>query len=194
MEKGKCEQAILGSFSKVTSPGSDKDTIRTCFLGHIIWCGGNVTITVLLSQVLCVFIKYTRSGEIGQAWPSLVCRRKAGYLLRAAASAVQLSHHRCSTSSLMLVGHFGGAGWVSTDLTELTSAFRAGCSNPEMSCPSRSPPIPGHGAWAALSCAGTCHPSPRTHCGEMLGWSRCVWGKDAVFWHIQVMLCWSCRE
>lgn len=58
MEKGKCKQVILGNFSKVASPGSDSDVIRTCFLGHILLRGGNMAITVPLSQVLYIFIIY----------------------------------------------------------------------------------------------------------------------------------------
>lgn len=51
--------------------------IRTCFPGHILQCGSSITIP-LLSQVLCIFIIYTRSGGIGKACQSLACRNKGG--------------------------------------------------------------------------------------------------------------------
>lgn len=52
--------------------------IRTSFPGHIPQCGSSITIPVLLSQVLCIFIIYTRSGEIGKSCQSLRCRNKGG--------------------------------------------------------------------------------------------------------------------
>lgn len=165
MEKGKGKRAILGDFSKVTSPGSDKDAIRTCFLGHILRCSGNITITVPLSQVLCVFIIYSRSGEMGKACPSPVCRRKR----RVSATCCSFTCLAVTAQARHQLTNAGGGGWVQGGfplaLLSPRQCFRvvgAGSSNLEMSCPSRGradlPPSPGNGAWPTLSQAGNTPP------------------------------------
>lgn len=170
-ERGKCGRAILGNFSKVTSAGSDKDVIRTCFLGHILQCGGSITIPVLLSQVLCIFIIYTRSGEVGKACQSLGCRNEGGISAKCChciCLAVTVEELHQLTNAW---GALSGCRMGFTALAQPTPVFQvlqAGDVLPWQRH-SRPPSIPGGGVWATLS--RSTPPCPCTLCRMMLEWS-----------------------
>lgn len=191
MEEGKWEQAILGNFSKVTSPGSDKGVIKTCFLAHILQCGGNITMTVPLPQVLCAFIIYTSSlWAVGKACPSLVCRRKRRI------SAVLQLQFSCDTTGVppahygMFLGCRVGLHWLCSAHISVSGWWELGA--PTQRCLT----LAEIRWWQPCLIQESHHPPPWTPPWEdaQVEWTclRRRWW--ILLWHIQITLCWPCPE
>lgn len=155
MGRGKCGRAILGSLGKVTSAGSDKDVIRTCFPGHILHCGETSPTQSCCHKLSASLLCTPGQGKLEKPVNPWLAGAREGYLQSAATAFVWLRQQRSSTSHQCS----GGSFWVlggfhcPAQPTPEVQVLQTGVVLPWQRH-SRPPSTPGHGVWVTL---------PRSH-------------------------------
>lgn len=170
MGRGKCGRAILGSLGKVTSAGSDKDVIRTCFPGHILHCGETSPTQSCCHKLSASLLCTPGQGKLEKPVNPWLAGAREGYLQSAATAFVWLWQQRSSTSPPMLRGLILGAGGVSLPC----SAHTRGPGAPNWSCLAlaEAQQTSLHPrTWCVGNPASKPPPCPCPLCGTMPEWS-----------------------